>query len=92
MVEPATFTGSNTAIGVITPVLPTWQIISFKIVSFFSGGYLYAIAHFGTLNVVPNSSLNFKLSTFTTAPSIPNVSSSLLSPISFIAWTASSML
>ena len=32
--EPATITGSSIAIGVIAPVLPTWQIISFKTVSF----------------------------------------------------------
>ena len=92
IVEPATFTGSKIAIGVMTPVLPTWQIISFKIVSFFSGGYLYAIAHLGTFDVVPSSSLNFRLSTFITAPSIPNDSCSLFSPISFIALKASSIL
>ena len=49
IVEPATLTGSKIAIGVIAPVLPTWHTISFKSVSFCSGGYLYAIAHFGVL-------------------------------------------
>ena len=49
IVEPATLTGSNIAVGVSAPVLPTWHTISKSFVSFFSGGYLYAIAHFGTL-------------------------------------------
>lgn len=87
----ATFTGSKIAIGVIAPVLPTWQTISFKIVSFCSGGYLYAIAHFGTLYVVPKIFLSSKLSTLTTAPSIPNFNFSLSSPIFFIASIASSI-
>jgi len=92
IVEPATTTGSNIARGVITPVLPTWHIISFKIVSFFSGGYLYATAHLGTFAVCPIFSLNSKSSTFTTAPSIPNVKSFLSSPILFIAFITSSAL
>ena len=92
ILEPATTTGSSIAIGVITPVLPTLQTISFNIVSFCSGGYLYAIAHFGTLNVVPIFSLKFKSSTFITAPSIPNGIFSLSSPIFSIAFTASFML
>ena len=91
IVEPATFTGSSIAIGVITPVLLTWHTISFKIVSFVSGGYLYATAHLGTFTVVPNISLNFRLFIFITAPSIPNVSSSLISPIFCIAFFTSSM-
>ena len=66
--------------------------MSFNIVSFCSGGYLYAIAHLGVFAVVPNISLNFKLSTFITAPSIPNVSVSLISPIFFIAFFTSSKL
>ena len=86
IVEPATFTGSNIAIGVMTPVLPTWQIISFNFVSFFSGGYLYAIAHLGVLAVVPKISLKSNSSTFTTAPSIPNVNFSLSFPIFSIAF------
>ena len=40
ILEPATFTVSNIAIGVIAPVRPTWHIISITFVSFFSGGYL----------------------------------------------------
>ena len=83
---------SNIARGVIAPVLPTWHIISFTIVSFFSGGYLYAIAHLGTLNVVPKNSLCSKLSTFTTAPSIPKLKNSLSSPILLIAFITSSIL
>ena len=89
MVDPATLTGSNIAIGVMTPVLPTWQMISFKIVSFFSGGYLYATAHLGTFMVEPNISLKCKSSTLITAPSIPNVKFSLSSPIFSIACSAS---
>ena len=85
MVEPASFTGSRIAIGVITPVLPTWQTISFTLVSFFSGGYLYATAHLGTFAVEPNMSRKAKSSTFTTAPSIPKLSSSRICPIFSIA-------
>ena len=59
--------------------------MSFTIVCFFSGGYLYATAHLGVLYVVPTFSLNSKLFTFTTAPSIPNVSLSLFSPIFLIS-------
>ena len=83
--EPATFTVSKIAIGVIAPVLPTWHIISLTLVSFFSGGYLYATAHFGVLYVVPIFSLNSKLFTLTTAPSIPKVKLSLSLPIFSIA-------
>ena len=64
--------------------------MSFKIVSFCSGGYLYATAHFGTFDVVPNISLKCKSSTFTTAPSIPKVKFSLSSPIFSIAFITSS--
>ena len=66
--------------------------MSSSFVSFFSGGYLYAIAHFGVLYVVPKISLKCKLSTFTTAPSIPNDSFSLSSPIFLIASIASSIV
>ena len=38
--EPATLTGSNTALGVILPVLPTVKIISFILVITSSGGNL----------------------------------------------------
>ena len=92
ILEPATTTGSKIAIGVIAPVLPTWHTISFNFVSFFSGGYLYATAHFGVLYVVPNFSLSSKLSTLTTAPSIPNDIFSLSFPIFSIAFIASSIL
>ena len=53
---------------------------------------MYAIAHFGVLYVVPKISLKCKLSTFTTAPSIPNDSFSLSSPIFLIASIASSIV
>ena len=91
ILEPATFTVSNIAIGVIAPVRPTWHIISITFVSFFSGGYLYATAHLGVLKVVPIFSLNSKLFTFTTAPSIPKLRFSLSSPIFFIASSTSSI-
>jgi len=90
--EPATTTGSSIATGVIAPVLPTWNAISKSLVSFFSGGYLYATAHFGVLYVVPIISLNFRLLTFTTAPSIPKDIFSLSAPIFLIASIASSIL
>ena len=90
IVEPATCTGSNIARGVITPVLPTLHTISINFVSFFSGGYLYAICHLGLFAVVPSISLNAKSSTFITAPSIPNVKLSLSCPIFSIAFFTSS--
>ena len=60
--------------------------MSFNIVSFCSGGYLYATAHFGVLNVVPIFSLKAKLSTFTTAPSIPKFKVGLSFPIFSMAF------
>ena len=46
--------GSKMAVGVIRPVLPTDNSISSSFVSFSSGGYLYAIAQRGTLEVAPS--------------------------------------
>lgn len=43
--------------GVNAPVLPTLISISRSLVSFSSGGYLYASAHLGNLAVAPNNSL-----------------------------------
>ena len=39
-VVPARRTGSTTALGVRTPVRPTWTTISRRTVSLISGGYL----------------------------------------------------
>ena len=62
----------NTAVGVSAPVRPTLISISKSVVSFSSGGYLNAAAHFGYFAVAPRRSLSDKLFTFTTAPSISN--------------------
>ena len=67
-------------------------MISFNIVSFFSGGYLYAIAHLGTFAGCPIFSLKFKSSTLITAPSIPKDREFLSCPILFIAFITSSAL
>ena len=53
---PDTNTDSNSAVGVNTPVRPTLIVISFTIVSTSSGGYLNAVAHFGSFAVVPKVS------------------------------------
>ena len=53
MVEPCTITGSNTAFGVICPVLPTVNTISVSLVSTSVAGNLYAVAHLGYLAVNP---------------------------------------
>lgn len=83
--------GFNIASGVNTPVLPILNIIFSTTVSFCSGGYLYATAHLGYLEVTPKISLNFKLFTLITAPSVPKVNLSLLSPISITFSIASSI-
>ena len=51
---PPTVTGSTLATGVIAPVLPTWIIISFILLVAFSDENLYAIAHLGEVDVLPN--------------------------------------
>ena len=79
-VVPARRTGSSTALGVSTPVRPTCTTMSITLDSFFSGGYLYATAHFGHLAVLPNISRSDKLLSFTTAPSISKGNSILVSP------------
>ena len=53
-VEPATFTGSINAKGVIRPVRPTLTRISSNFVTTSSGAYLYAIAHLGAREVNPS--------------------------------------
>ncbi len=84
-------TGSNTAVGVRTPVLPTFISMSTTFVCFSSGGYLKAIAHFGNFDVLPKASRCSKLSTFITAPSISNGNVPLISPILSTSLIASSI-
>ncbi|CAB4600122.1 unannotated protein [freshwater metagenome] len=69
-VEPATLTGSMNANGVTRPVRPTLTLISNNFVVTSSGGYLYAIAHLGALDVKPSSSCALNSFTFITMPSI----------------------
>ncbi len=52
-VTPPISIGSSRAIGVTLPVLPTFQIISFRIVVTSSAANLYAKAHLGNLPVFP---------------------------------------
>ena len=67
---PPTVTGSTFATGVIAPVLPTWIIIFLIRVSAFSAENLYAIAHLGELDVLPNLFCKFKSLILYTSPSI----------------------
>ena len=69
-VAPPTFIGSKTATGVIAPVLPVCNLISFNFVVCSSEGNLNATAHRGAFEVKPSSSWVCKESTFKTAPSI----------------------
>lgn len=69
-VDPAISTGENTAVGVRTPVLPTFTSMLNSFVSFSSGGYLKAMAHFGNLAVLPRIFRFSKSFTFITAPSM----------------------
>ena len=55
---PPTFTGSIFATGVIAPVLPTCIIISLITEMAFSDENLYAVAHLGELEVLPNLFVN----------------------------------
>ena len=91
-VVPANLTGSNTAVGVILPVLPTSIIMSNNFVVFRSAGNLYAIAHLGLFAVNPIFSLCAKLLTLITIPSIPNAKSSLWSVQYSICFIISSIL
>ena len=52
---PARKIGSNTAVGVSTPVRPTVTSISRTVLSLTSGGYLKAIAQRGNLLVLPRA-------------------------------------
>ena len=61
-----------------------------RVVSFSSGGYLNATAHFGTFVVNPISFLMAKSLTFTTAPSMSNGRLRRISPISRIRSITSS--
>ena len=69
-VEPATLIGCITANGVTLPVLPTLTSMSSNFVRTTSGGYLYATAHLGVLDVAPRFFCVFMSFTFTTTPSI----------------------
>ena len=51
---PPTVTGSTFATGVIAPVLPTCMFISLIMEKAFSEENLYAVAHLGELEVLPN--------------------------------------
>ena len=53
-VEPDTLTDSRMAVGVSTPVLPTWRTISKTLVSTCSGGNLYARLALGECPVEPS--------------------------------------
>ena len=55
-VVPAKNTGSNSPVGVKTPVRPTATSMSRSVVSFSSGGYLYASAQRGNFAVLPSAS------------------------------------
>ena len=63
-------TGSTFATGVIAPVRPTCIVILFIFVMAFSAENLYAIAHLGELEVLPNLDCKLKLLTLKTIPSI----------------------
>ena len=69
-VEPIILIGSNTAFGVIKPVLPTVQTISVNFDFTSSAGNLYAITHFGYLAVLPSSFCMWISFTLITIPSI----------------------
>ena len=89
-VVPANRTGVSTALGVSTPVRPTWTTMSSTLEGFFSGGYLNATAHLGNFAVEPRTVRSDRLFTFTTAPSISkgySIRSSLMrSTSSCTAW------
>ena len=91
-VVPASNIGSNNAVGVKAPVLPTFISIFLNVVSFCSGGYLKAIAQRGFFAVEPNSLRLSKEFTFITAPSISNGYVDFILPISFILFIQSSIL
>ena len=69
IITPAHGTGSNSATGVITPLLPTENIIFLTVVVACGAGYLKAIAQRGLLAVTPNIRWSSNRFTFTTRPS-----------------------
>ena len=91
-VVPASRTGSSTALGVSTPVRPTWMTMSTTLEGFTSGGYLYAAAHRGNLAVLPRVSRWLRSLTLMTAPSMSKGNSSRFSPMAATRSTASSMV
>ena len=70
-VEPDRSTGCNSATGVSTPVRPTCTIIFSRVVSFCSGGNLYAAAQRGARAVAPSASRVAVELILITAPSVP---------------------
>ena len=89
---PARKMGSNTAVGVSTPVRPTVTSISRTTVSLTSGGYLNAMAQRGNLLVLPSAVRSARLLTLMTAPSISKLSEPRASPMACTSRMASSIL
>ena len=69
-VEPETRAGSMNPNGVTRPVRPTLTWMSSSLVVTSSGGYLYATAHRGALDVAPSRRCKPRSSTLITTPSI----------------------
>ena len=88
---PAKKIGSNTAVGVSTPVRPTVTSISRTTLSLTSGGYLNAIAQRGNLFVLPKVRRAARSWTLMTAPSMSNSSVPRASPMDSISLMASSI-
>ena len=88
---PAKKIGSNTAVGVSTPVRPTVTSISRTTLSLTSGGYLNAIAQRGNLFVLPSVRRAARSLTLMTAPSMSNSSVPRASPMDSISLMASSI-
>ena len=89
---PDTNTDSNSPVGVRTPVRPTLIVMSLRIVSTSSGGYLYAVAHLGSFAVLPSTSWSSKLLTLITIPSVSYGNSWRFSPQYSIASITSSIV
>ena len=81
LLVPARKIGSNTAVGVSTPVRPTVTSMSRTTLSLTSGGYLNAMAQRGNLLVLPKVRRAARSLTLMTAPSISNSSVPRASPM-----------
>ena len=88
---PARKIGSNTAVGVSTPVRPTVTSILRTTLSLTSGGYLNAMAHRGNLFVLPRVRRAARSLTLMTAPSMSNSSVPRAPPMASISLIASSI-